>query len=75
MRETLVKSVQDNANDSAIVLQLVLVILYHDFTGFMLNIPGKCVPDVLDSLKSNLNEETFKKLVLLQSKKLNDSFL
>ncbi len=67
MRETLARSLEENSTDCAVILQLVAVVLYYDFTGFMLNIPGKCVPDVLDALKPSLNDEAFRKLVLLQS--------
>ena len=61
----------ENENDPATVLQLTAILLYQQATGNMLNAPGRCVPNVIEQLRSSLSEEVFNKLIEYNKSSIN----
>lgn len=66
LRESTKESL-NKEEDPAAVLHQVCVLLYHHSTGHVLNAPGRCVPSILDALKSDLKSDAFNKLTDFQS--------
>jgi E3 UFM1-protein ligase 1 len=62
------RSALENENDPATILQLVSLLIYNHTFEVMLNAPGRCVPLILESLRSNMKEEIYEKLTSFQSK-------
>ena len=54
--------------DPATVLQLAAILLYQQASGHMVNAPGRCVPNIIESLRPSLSEDIFNKLIEFQSK-------
>lgn len=57
----------EKENEPATVLHLTSVLLFCYSSGLMINMPGRCVPNVLDYLKASIQEETYEKLNSFQS--------
>ncbi len=70
LRET-TKLNLEKENDPATILQLTCILLYYTSTNFMLNFPGRLVPTVLESIKKNIVEDSYSKLIKLQSNSIN----
>ena len=58
----------EKETDPASKLHVASMLIYYTCRNSMLNAPGKCVPFILDFLKTHLNEETHRKLIELQIK-------
>lgn len=64
------KAALESEKDPATILHLTCTLLYYYATNHMLNAPGRCVPNILEALRSGIKEETFDKLIGFQSESI-----
>ncbi|CAF0946717.1 unnamed protein product [Brachionus calyciflorus] len=66
LRESTKESLNEE-KDPATVLHLVCLLLFYFSTNQFLNAPGRCVPNILEFLRTNLIDETYTKLIYFQN--------
>ena len=59
-------------SDPATVLHETCVLVYYMVNNTILNAPGRCVPMILDALKTSINPESHKKLTDFQSNNIDE---